>query len=142
MNTWQRRLLAGAAFWAVANIHAATVIVPNTVAGMLMYHGSAAMVDLACIWIASVSLRDSLRDDIQIILFASMVTNALGWIAYICYISPQYYDVAIAALALAQYARLIWVGKYDRGIIDHMGNIDVRCCHNASAQRNFGVSIK
>jgi hypothetical protein len=96
----------------VLHTHAVSSV-ENSPAGMLVYHGSAMLGDYALFRIVPFALRGALCDDLQSLFFASMVINLMGWLAYVAYVSPVFYDTAIAAVTYAQYARLLLVDSDD-----------------------------
>lgn len=82
--------------------------VENSVLGMLQYHGGAALFDFATIIIAAHLLTGRLSCDMQDLCFCSMVTNFIGWLSYLCWISPIPYNLMIEALGYSQMLRLLW----------------------------------
>jgi hypothetical protein len=107
MNSWRARCLAGASILLGMYGHAwATEHLPNTPAGMLMFHGSAALIDLFFLHAAPAALRGRLCVDAQRLLLASIVGNFAGWLLYVAYVSPIFYDTVIWALTYLQLLRL------------------------------------
>lgn len=113
-NSWQARLLFCFALW-IANIaHGGLVAdVSNTPEGMLVYHGSAAMVDMLLLFCAPSLLSGRLCDDLQTLCLVSMVINFVGWLAYMNWVGPELYNWFILACGYTQWARLIYVGRND-----------------------------
>lgn len=91
---------------------------PNSPAGMLTFHGSAALCDLILLYAVPVFLADRLCDDMQALCIASMVVNFVGWILYMAYAPPIFYNVISWVVAYVQWGRLLLV---DRDDIDPMG---------------------
>jgi hypothetical protein len=107
MTSWRARVVAAALMLLAMYGHGrATVDLPNTPAGMLMFHGSAALVDLFLLYAAPTVLNGSLCADTQKLLLASIVGNFAGWLLYIAYVSPVFYDGYMWALTYAQLIRL------------------------------------
>mgnify|MGYP001011375564 CR=1 FL=1 len=98
-TAWLHRVLFGA--------------VENSPFGMLVYHGGAALFDFATVIISAHALSGRLSSDMQQLCLASMIINFLGWIAYLAYPPPAPYNVAIVTLCYVQWARLLWIGRYD-----------------------------
>jgi hypothetical protein len=85
----------------------ATAELPNAPVDMLLFHGSAALVDLLLLYAAPAVLRGRLCADSQKLLLASIVGNFAGWLLYMAYVSPIFYNVYMVALTYAQLLRLI-----------------------------------
>ena len=112
-NTWRARLTTLALFVTfAAGQHFIMADVDNTPIGMFMYHGSAAAVDLFLLVLAAHILSGDLSFDMQILCVASMLTNFIGWVAYLLYFSPIYYDSMIWALNAIQIIKLFSGGIY------------------------------
>lgn len=108
LTEWQRRLVAGAAFFFISWIHAHSFGFKNTPELMLIYHGSAVAADLAIIYIAGHALTGRVSFDIMYINLCSIVVNFMGFIAYMAYLPPSFYNTMMAGVIYAQWARLIW----------------------------------
>ena len=106
MNSWRARCGAVVAMLAAMYGHSwATSALPNTPAGMLMFHGSAALADLLLLYASPFLLRGRLCLDTQKLLLASIVGNFAGWLLYMAYVSPVYYDGFMWALTYVQLFR-------------------------------------
>lgn len=84
----------------------ATAELPNTPAGMLMFHGSAALIDLLMLYATPAVLHGRLCTDTQRLLLASIVGNFAGWLLYIAYVSPVFYNGVMWVLTYVQLLRL------------------------------------
>lgn len=106
MNSWKARCLAVAfillAMWVH---HTCSASLGNTPVHMLLFHGSAALLDLSLLYAAPLLLRGRLCLDTQKLLLASIVGNFAGWILYMAYVSPRWYDAYMWALTYAQLLR-------------------------------------
>lgn len=112
-NGWESRLVYGFALWLANIAHPALVSdISNTPAGMLVYHGTAAWIDLMLLACASSVLYGRLADDIQNLCMLSMAVNAAGWFLYLAYAPPITYNYAIGVLGYVQLARLFTMGLY------------------------------
>lgn len=119
MNTWRQRAFLLAVLFCAARVHDFVMLgCPNTPAWMLAYHGSAGAVDLLLLYCAPFFISERLCDDIQATCIASIVTNFVGFCAYMAYAPPSYYNALIEGLCYVQYLRLLYVGRYDA---DHHG---------------------
>lgn len=108
MNGWRSRLMIGLAMVAAMLIHSNLVShLPNTPEGMLAAHGSAALFDLILILCIPRLSFGRLCDDMQILCLVSMCANFIGWIAYIHYLSPVFYNTFQLGLSLVQGIRLL-----------------------------------
>lgn len=115
---------AGANRWAMVFVlvlaglaHAATSdATPNTPFGMAVFHGVAALVDILILLTVSNVLDGSVRRHTQSLLCASAAGNLFGYVLYMLYVSPAYYDGFMWALTALQIARLLYVAKGDEGI--------------------------
>jgi hypothetical protein len=89
---------------------------------MLLYHGSGALVDLLMLFAAPAVLRGRLCVDSQKLLLASIVGNAAGWLLYMAYAPPIFYNLYMVGLTYAQLMRLIIPDRY----VDSIGSTLVR----------------
>lgn len=97
--------------------HAATSdALPNTPLGMAAFHGCAALLDFVILVAVSCVLRGPVRAHTQILLYASIAGNVIGWLLYLAYVSPIWYNGAMWLLTLLQIGRLLYVAKGDEGI--------------------------
>lgn len=107
MNTWRVRCLGCASILLTMLVHArATETLPNSPVGMLAFHGSAALLDLLLLIAAPAALHGRLCTDCQRLLLASIIGNFVGWLLYMAYVSPIYYNCCMWALTYAQLLRL------------------------------------
>jgi hypothetical protein len=114
MNTWRSRFIVFAAFWLVMQIHGdVTHCLPNTPGGMLVFHGSAAAVDLFLLYCVPWLLEGRLCDDIQTLCLVSIVANLAGWLLYLAYASPVLYNTFMWGLAYVQWLRILVVDRND-----------------------------
>jgi len=108
MNSWRSRwymwlLLSGVMF-----VHGqVTASLPNTPAAMLVFHGSAALCDWFLLGVTTAVLTGRLCDDVQWMCLASIAGNFGGWILYMGYASPSFYNVYMWGLTVAQWLRLL-----------------------------------
>jgi hypothetical protein len=108
MNSWRSRTLAASLMLLAIYGHGwATHQLPNTPIDMLLYHGSGALVDLLMLYAAPAVLSGRLCADSQKLLLASIVGNAVGWLLYMAYAPPVFYNVYMVALTYAQLLRLL-----------------------------------
>jgi len=118
MNLLRFRVLFALIGWLAWYVHMyVTATLPNTPEGMLLFHGSAAAVDLFLVYSAPRLLEGKLCDDIQTLCLVSIVGNALGWALYLAYLPPVFYDTFMGMLCYVQLARLFMV-DYDA---NHLG---------------------
>lgn len=107
MNSWRARCLAVVLMLLTMCGHAwATMDMPNTPAGMFLFHGSAALLDLFLLHSAPAVLNGRLCADTQKLLLASIVGNFAGWLLYMGYAPPTFYNGFMWALTYAQLFRL------------------------------------
>lgn len=130
MNGWRSRVAFGLLLWCVMQLHAySTGSLSNTPVGMTVFHGSAALLDLLLLYCAPAVISGRLCDDIQNLCLFSIAGNALGWLAYLAYVPPIFYDSAMWVLSIVQWGRLLFV---DTGDADYLGpdlvrGADMRC---------------
>jgi hypothetical protein len=124
MNTWRARITAMVLFWLVMQVHSeATAFVPNTPAGMFVFHWSAALADYALMFSLPGLLNGRLCDDLETLCLVSMIVNFIGFIAYLAYVPPVFYNVLMWGLAYVQWARLLLTDRHD---LDDLGHSIVR----------------
>jgi hypothetical protein len=108
MNSWRARGVAASLMLLAIYVHGwATHLLPNTPVDMLLFHGSGALVDLFMLYAAPAVLKGRLCVDSQKLLLASIVGNGAGWLLYMAYAPPIYYNMYMVALTYAQLMRLI-----------------------------------
>ena len=113
MNSWQSRCVAASLMLLAIYGHGwATHQLPNTPVDMLLFHGSAALVDLLMLFSAPAVLNGRLCADTQKLLFASIVGNFAGWALYMAYVSPIFYNYGMLALTCVQLLRLFMPDRH------------------------------
>jgi hypothetical protein len=106
MNSWSARCLAAALMLLAMCVHHwITVDLENTPVDMLLFHGSAALLDLFMLYAAPAVLHGRLCVDTQKLLLASIVGNFAGWLLYIAYVSPIFYNGFMWTLTYTQLLR-------------------------------------
>ncbi len=80
---------------------------------MLIFHGGAALADLALIHCAPAFLSGPACDDTQTLCLISIVANFIGWLLYLAFFSPIYYDLFMWVLGYVQSMRLLIVDSDD-----------------------------
>lgn len=103
-------LLMALLLWGHAN---ATANLPNSTAGMFVFHGSAALLDAMLLLVNPALLGGRLCDDMEVLLMASIIANALGWALYLAYAPPILYNAFMWALSVVQWLRLLYVDRHD-----------------------------
>lgn len=132
MTPWRSRIAAGMLFYAAMVLHEiCTVDLPNSPIGMFVFHGSAALVDLILLYAVPALLAERLCDDMQTLCLVSIVVNFVGWIAYMAYAPPIFYNVISWSLAYVQWGRLLLVDSDD---VNHLGFHLVRGSDNGRPQ--------
>jgi hypothetical protein len=108
MNSWRARIVAASLMLLATYGHGwATHRLPNTPVDMLLYHGSGALVDLLMLYAAPAVLSGRLCVDSQKLLLASIVGNGAGWLLYMAYAPPVFYNTYMVTVTYAQLMRLI-----------------------------------
>lgn len=105
--------------------------VPNNPEGLLIYHGASALFDLAAIYIVLELLTGQLARDLCALTLASIGINGLGWVVYLLYLDPIWYDSALTSLIIVSYLRLFVTGV-DDAISTTWGGI---FCHGADTRK-------
>jgi hypothetical protein len=119
MTSWRARFCMWVLIYGISMLHGGvTGSLPNTPEAMLVYHGSAALLDWLLLCLAPRLLSGQLCDHIQWLCFASACANFAGWILYMGYASPSYYNAAIWGLGIAQSVRLFIPDRHDT---DYLG---------------------
>lgn len=110
MNGWRSRLSVAVLIALAWFIHSqATIGIPNTPTGLLIFHGSAAATDLLLLYLVPRFVSGPLCDDMQLLCLLSIVANFAGWVAYLAYFPPVFYNVFMWGLAHVQFLRLLLV---------------------------------
>ena len=118
MNHWRSRVLTGLLFWLSMRVHSeALAFLPNTPGGMLAFHFSAAMVDFFLLVSVSGLVSGRLCDDMEALCWLSMIVNFFGFIAYLAYASPVFYNAVMWGITYVQWARLLVADRYDSDCI-------------------------
>ena len=100
--------------WIAARIHAEiTGGLANTPESMLIFHGSAAFIDLLLLHCAPSLLSGALCDDTQNLCLVSIVANFAGWLLYLSYAPPEFYNSFMWGLGCVQSLRLLLVDSDD-----------------------------
>lgn len=114
MNLLRFRILFALVIWLAWYVHSmVSNSLPNTPEAMLVFHGSAATVDLFLLYSVPRLLEGKLCDDTQTLCLVSIVGNALGWALYLAYIPPVFFDTFMWGLGYVQLARLFMVDNHD-----------------------------
>ena len=133
MNSWRSRAVAAAFILLTTYAHGwATRLLPNAPVDMLLFHGSAALVDLLLLFVAPAVLKGRLCVDSQRLLLASIVGNFAGWLLYMAYVSPVIYNTYMVALTYAQLLRLLIPDRH----ADPLGSTLVRHPDCFGGERN------
>lgn len=98
-----------------------------------MYHGSAAAADMFLIYAAAEILRGELGYKIQCLNLASMIANALGYFAYMHYVSHWFYDITMWGLCAILVYKLI---RGDSNATCHFSNRVVWAAYTRGYQSN------
>lgn len=119
MNTWLDRVLTALLFGATMWLHEVCLDgKPNTPLGLLIFHGSAAAVDLALLRSVPFLLKGKLCDDMELLCWLSIAVNFMGWILYMAYAPPYFYNTIQWLLSVIQWGRLLIV---DGNNVNRMG---------------------
>jgi len=110
MNTWHSRLKLGAVVGLALYLHGQlTASLPNSVEGMLIFHGSAALLDWMLVRCCSNFVSGTLCEDMENLCWLSMLANLFGWVAYCKYVDGMYYNVFMTGHSVVQAIRLLLV---------------------------------
>lgn len=113
-NSWRRRAASCLLLALAMCLHTeATSGVENTPYGMLLYHGSAFTIDLALLYAMPRLLKGAVCEDMECLFLLSIVANFFGWVGYLFYASPDYYNNFMLGLTLVQFIRLLIVDHDD-----------------------------
>lgn len=114
MNPWWNRVGLVAVFLAAMNLHTfCSATLPNTPIGMLVFHGTAGMVDLLLLYVSPALISGRVCDDTQLLCLVSIGGNFIGWILYLAYAPPSFYNVFMWSLTYVQFARLLLDDRND-----------------------------
>lgn len=131
MNSWRARFQMWLLITGILASHAVAMeSIPNEPEAMLLFHGSAALLDFLLLCVAPRLLSGRLCDHTQWLLLASICGNATGWILYMGYAPPSYYDWFMWWLTVAQWISLLIPDRYadypGRDLVrhrDHFGGV-------------------
>lgn len=136
MNGWRSRILLVAVMVLAMIVHSlVTASLPNTDEGMLLFHGSAAAVDFILLYSAPRFIAGRLCSDMQTLCLVSIVANLVGWIAYMAYAPPNFYNTFMWSLSYVQYGRILLVDHHGA---DYLGFGLVRGVDRRRRQGYFG----
>lgn len=114
MNSWRSRMAMLFLILAAMLGHGiALEAIPNTPEGMLLFHGSAALLDWLLLIIAPYLLVGGLSQDTQWLLMASIFGNYVGWGLYMAYMPPVIYNFSMLLLTGVQIMRLFIPDSHD-----------------------------
>lgn len=119
----RRALIGGTVLGVGMAFDKAVAGIPNSPAGMLIYHGGAATVDLFFFKATRFIATSHLRRDVEAIFAASIAANALGWALYMARTPPSLYDNLVMGLNYALAIRLL-LG--DGNVLDRIDFTHVR----------------
>lgn len=111
MNLWRCQLIIAAILasemwtptWLISGME-------NTPSTWLLFHGSAAATSLAVMMLLPRFFSGKLLRDMMVLSFTCIVINAYGWAAYMLYLPPTMFNMAIRAVTLMQFLRLFFDG--------------------------------
>lgn len=121
MNTWPACALLGALFYAVAKSF--DRLIPFRPSGEfwdMAYYLLAATCDWLLFRNAHWFVRGKLHRDIQALYTASIVANAFGYVLYLAWSPPSFYNWIIQGINYAIAIRLIITGGHD--VLNHFDN--------------------
>lgn len=137
MNGWRSRLTLAAVMLTAMCLHSwVTGSLPNTDAGMLQFHGSAAAIDFFLLYSAPRFVSGRLCIDTQILCLISCVTNFVGFLAYTAYAPPTFYNTVMWGISYVQFSRILLVDHHGA---DYLGFDLVRGHHSVRRQNYFGA---
>lgn len=84
----------------------ATDNTPNTPEGMFIYHVSGALMDTMLCFVVTFALSGLRGRIMGWLMVAAIATNVIGYVLYMLYVSPAYYNTAMWSLTAAQFAVL------------------------------------
>jgi len=136
---WRVRLAMLALIGGAIGLHSFLMAdIPNSPEGMLMFHGSAAGLDLLLLFCARFFLQPEMSTDIEVLFFLSILVNFFGWLAYIAYATPIYYDSSMWALTVLTAARLLTKGGHGDGFTCGPWFGVVHSWRTGRGKQNFG----
>jgi len=136
---WRGRLAMLALIGGAIGLHSFLMAdIPNSPQGMLMFHGSAAGLDLLLLFCARFFLQPEMTTDIEVLFFLSILVNFFGWLAYIAYAPPIYYNSSMWALTVITAVRLLTKGDYGNGVTRRAWFGMVHSWRTGRAKQNFG----
>ena len=135
---WRGRLLIALLICAGFFTHAYILRdIPNSPEWMLFFHGTAAAVDLLILFCARFFLENDIRTDFEILCLLSVLGNFFGWIAYLAYLPPIYYDSGMWALTAITALRLMIKGDHEDNTVSNSWIALVRGWYRCRVQSNF-----
>lgn len=102
------------------------------------YYGTAAIANLSVILFVSIFSKSPLATVIQIISFAGIIINFMGWAMYELYLGPEFYNALMFILMTMEFLRLMVRTRNDR--IHDVCEAD-RLRHGISINDSFSGSI-
>lgn len=107
MNSLSLRIKVALGVLLALAAHAfATDQAPNTPEGMFIYHISGALMDAMLGAVVTFALMGARGRVMSYLMLASVITNVAGYVLYMLYMSPVYYNAAMWSLTAAQFAVL------------------------------------
>lgn len=139
-GAWQKRLLAALIFVLVQQVHRwlFSDLAP-TDEQQFIYHATAALCDYSLIVITAHLLYGPLASDIESLCYASIATNAIGWVLFTAYYPPTVYNLIAGVIVHVQIIRLIWIGHFD---VDRIGNSLVLGPSAGRQKLHHGATLK
>lgn len=103
MNSWRDRLSMMLLMAAVVGAHSvATMGLVNTPAAMLVFHGSAGLLDWMLAMVVPFFLSGRRCTLVQWLMIGSILGNFAGWLLYMHHVSPVYFNVMMWTLSAVQ----------------------------------------
>ncbi len=103
MNSWSGRFQLLLVMVLVMSAHSiATVGVANSPAYMLVFHGSAALLDWILAFIVPAYLSGRRCEIVQWLMIGSILGNFAGWILYMNHFPPVYFNALMWTLTVVQ----------------------------------------
>ena len=105
--------------------------------GAFEYYGTAALARSITIALLEFAPRSPLAFHIQVINYALIVVNFIGWVMWVSYAEPYLYDILIMALVVTEWLRLLIRTKADG---EHWSSNFMRSIYpNAAIDGNGGT---